>query len=110
MGGMNGAVAGGLTTDLIFLDQREHVLRPGAEQVDKMAARLLAKDIKDLIRRQPQAGIEQTGIAARPAEADVLGFEDDAGDVVTGQMKRGGAAGVAAANDGHVGGSVTVER
>ena len=73
----------------MFLDERKHGLWRGAQRVDKMRSRAIAKLCADILWRQPQTRVDQPGIPARTAIADMLRFQYMAIDSLFGGMQGG---------------------
>jgi len=69
------ALAAQLAIDVVFVDQAEHQRRRRAQHAVELAAHRLAETGFDLVRRNPQAGVDQPDIAPRAAMAGAMGFQ-----------------------------------
>jgi hypothetical protein len=72
VGGVDRAVPRRFAADLMFLDQRKHVLGRRAEALDEAAAICRAEGRAHRRGRVPDTGIHETHVPARPAMADAF--------------------------------------
>jgi len=92
------------------LDQRHHIGRRFAQFANEARSRLVAQQAAYVLWRQPQPGIDETDIPARPAIADFLRFQDPAVDPNFRCMQGCRQPSETAAHDGEIGPHVAVHR
>jgi hypothetical protein len=110
VGGVDRAVPRRFAADLMFLDQRKHVLGRGAEALDEAAAICGAEGRAHRRGRVPDTGIHETHVPARPAMADAFGFQYEAVEPRLRAVQRGRQAGEPAPHDGDIRRGIAVER
>jgi hypothetical protein len=96
--------------NLMFVDQLHDELRRIAEQIEQTFAMHRAEHTGQIVRHHPHAGIDQSDIAPRAAEADFLRLQQHHLRPGFGKMQGGREAGVTAADDDDVGRNRAVER
>ena len=75
MGKMQGAVPCRLAIDVVGLDPLEDGLRTLSEGCEQPASRRLAHDGDNVLRGQPESGIDEADIATRAAMGNALGLQ-----------------------------------
>lgn len=100
----------GLAVDAVAADEIEDDARPLAQRREQPLAMLGPEDGRHVVRHDPQAGIDEADIAAGAAEADIGRLQHHDGDAGLGQMQRRRQAGIARADDDHVGAQLSGKR
>ena len=106
---MDGARARRLAAHLVALDQREDVVGRLAQHAQQARAARLAELGAHVLRRQPQAGVDQPRIAPRAAMPDPLRLQHDGVLAGLGRVQRGREPGEAAADHRELGARLAVE-
>jgi hypothetical protein len=96
---MKGALAFQFAVDAVALDKRHHQRRPVSEHGQQTLAIQFAGRRRDIVRHQPQTGIDESHVAARPAKAKLVRLQQNHGFAGLGKMQRAGQSGITAADD-----------
>ena len=107
---MQRAVANEFAVDAVLADERLDFGRPVAKQFEQTLAIVGAEPLHDLVRRKPHAGVDQTDIAPRAAEADLDRLERDYPGPRFRKVQRRREPGIAATDNRDVGPDLAVER
>ena len=92
MGQMQGTVSPWLTGNIILFYQGKNCVRRGGKNSVQVLTGLGPKNFANLIRRKPQARVDQANIPARPAMADGLRLnQGNIGTLPCGLQRRGTA-------------------
>ena len=75
MGHVQGAFAAQLTINVVLVDEAEHQGRSGAQHAVELAAHRLAEAGLDVVRRDPQAGVDQADVASRATVPSPMRFQ-----------------------------------
>jgi hypothetical protein len=110
MGRVDRAVAGRLASDLVFLDQREDIIRCRAEPFHEARAVGGAERLAHRGGRVPDAGIHEPDIAPRPAMADALRLQHQAVEPLGRPVERRRQPCEPTADDGHIRRRVAIQR
>ena len=87
-GAVQRAVAHKLAVDPVLLDQGVDFRRAAAQQAQQPLAIVRAEPRRDIVGREPHAGVDQADIAPRASEADLDRLERDDLRAGLGQMQR----------------------
>ena len=107
---MQRAVAHGIAVDGVRVDELQHLGRRLAEQRQDPFAVVRSEPLHDVARQEPQAGVDQTDVAPRAAEADLDRLEGDHLRPRLGEPQRRREPRIAAADDRDVGANLALER
>ena len=99
-----------LAIDVVFVDQAEHQRRRGTEHLIQLTADVLAEPGFDLVRWNPQPGIDQPDIAPRASVPRAMGLKHGDPLALLQHMNRCRQPGDARANHAHIDRQFALER
>ena len=107
---MQRAVAHEFAREAVLVDERLNLGGPVAEQLEQPLAIIRAEPRRDIVGREPHAGVDQADVAPRAAEADLDRLQRDNPGPRLREMQRRREPGIAAADNRHVGPNLALER